>query len=622
MKTLSKKVLPALIPLSFSASVFFPQALYAQNKPPAISLDSIIVTAARQAQPADDVLAQTSVITRADIESAGTATLAEVLRSKAGVEIRPLGGPGQSTGVFLRGANATHNLVLIDGQRVSSSTSGSTAFENVPLDLIERIEVVKGPLSGLYGSDAIGGVVQIFTRSSSKPRLTAEIGFGSYGTKALNAGFTAVEDRTSVSFNAAFREADAPSATNAGAGSFTFNPDHDPYRNSNVLFKLSHTLWQDETLSFSAWQSRGKTRFDAGPGDDTNTQTLGGLNLTSENHFTVWWKSKLSFGRTVDDSRIDGAYPGTFKTSQDQFAWQNDFDTVAGKWLAGVERRQENVSGSTNYDRKKRTTESMFAGVSEAAGANRLSANIRRDKEDQFGERTTGGASWGYQWQKDELVYISTGKAFRAPSFNDLYYPADPQYGGSANPQLRPERSTSYEYGWRVSGTGYHVDLALFENKIDDLIVYVVNPVTFAGKVENVKRARIRGWELAGDASMLGMATRFSLTAQKPEDRDTGKRLQSRAKLFGSLALSKTWGAWTLATSVNASGQRYDSATEARASSMGGYALLDANIRYRIDKLWTVEVSGRNLTDRRYEFAKGYNTVGRSLFLSIRAAAF
>ncbi len=613
-----------MLPLALAVTSTFAQELKLDTR-----LDRIVVTATRTEQPADEVMAQTTIINRTEIATAGAATLAEILQRSAGVEIRPLGGPGQPTGVFIRGANSSHTLVLVDGQRVSSSTSGSTAFENIPLDLIERIEVIKGPMSGLYGSDAIGGVVQIFTRNSKVPRLTGDVSIGSHGQSSLNAGFTAVEDKTTLDFNFGYDQVRNVSATNPAAGIYTYNPDRDPYRNTNVALKLSHTLWQQETLSFSAWQSSGRTHYDDGPGADAiNKQTLSGFSFGSVNHFTPWWKSKLLLGRTVDDSVLDGNFPGTFKTTQNQYSWQNELATPVGKWLLGAERREETVASDTLYAHNKRTTDSVFAGVTETLGDTRFSGNIRRDQEQQYGSNTTGGASYGYQLSKDELIYVSVGTSFHAPTFNDLYYPtfpsddpAHPLPYRNANPDVKPERSRSYEYGWRVSKADYRFDLVLFENNINDLI-QLVQVDEHSSIPENVAHARIRGWEFSGGTTIFGVRAHGSVTAQQPENQDTGAQLRARAKHFGSLSLSKPLGNWFVSTGLVANGSRYDSANQSPTSRMSGYTLWNANIRYRIDKVWRVELAATNLTDRRYELAQGYNPLGRSFVVTVRGAAF
>jgi vitamin B12 transporter len=576
-------------------------------------LKNILVTATRMPLEEDATLAQTTVITRRDIEAAGSSSLIELLQRKAGVEIRSTGGAGQPSGVLIRGASPQQTLVLVDGLRLSSATSGGAAFENIALDLIERIEIVKGPMSSLYGSDAVGGVVQIFTRGYAKPRLTAELGLGSNSTLAFNTGFSAVEGKTSLTINAGYREVAARSASNANASTFTYNPDRDPYDNKHILLKAAHTLWQGEVLSASAWQSQGRTKFDDGPtGNPSNKQTLSGIQLGSENNFASFWKSNLKFGQTIDDIDIRSSFPGQFKTTQNQLVWQNQFATPVGAWLLGYEWLGQRVSGSVEYDKGKRTTQSFFASVNESIDQQRLSASVRRDREDQFGSRTVGSISYGIQLWSDELVYVNYGEAFRAPSFNDLYYP------GFSNPLLRPEKSKSIEYGLRVTKPEYRMNLSVFSNKISDLIAF-----DFATNTpQNIRRARIDGVEFATDFAWGGFNWRGAVTVQRPEDVETNKQLRSRAKQFGSIAVSKTWDKWDFAVDVNGNGKRFDSGDEAVSSKLPGYTLLGGSVRYRLDKMWTLELSGQNLTGRNYELARGYNTPGRNVFFNVKVAAY
>jgi vitamin B12 transporter len=599
--------------LSLAGCLTLPATVHAQITEPTNRLDNVVITATRTPQPLDNTLAQAVIITRDDIETAGVASLVELLQRKAGLEIRATGGPGQPSSVFIRGSNSAHTLVLVDGLRVGSSTSGATAFEHIPLDLIERIEVVKGPLSGLYGSDAIGGVVQIFTRNSSKPRLTTSIGFGSDSTVGANAGFSVTEGKTLLTFDAGYQDSKPQSATNPAAGPYTYNPDGDPYRNTHALVKLTQTLWQGETVGFTAWQSRGKADFDSGPGAPaSNKQTLSGYQLTSENNFAPDWKSRLIVGRTTDDSVITSSYPGNFKTEQNQATWFNEFKTATGHMSAGIEWRGESLASDTAYDATKRDTTSLFAGYLEKIGPTQFEFTLRRDEEAQFGARNTGSVSYGYTFLPGASVYVRGGHAFRAPSFNDLYYP------GFSNPNLKPEQSDQAEAGLRVRAQEGRLDIVYFENRIDDLIVF--DTVTF--QPQNLSRARIRGWEIQAGTSVAGLTIKAALTLQRPEDRDTGKQLRSRAEQFGSLSAARNFGQWDVSGDIVASGARYDSNDEAPATRMGGYTLLNANVRYKIDKTWSVEVVGQNLTDKKYELAQGYNTPARSVFVNVRAVAF
>ncbi len=587
-------------------------AAAAQSPSPAS--ENFVVTATRTAKTVSDVFAQVTVIDRLDILEAGSISLVDLLQRRANLDVRSTGGPGQTSSVFIRGTNATHTLVMVDGQRIAASTSGAAAFENIPLELIDRIEVVRGPLSSLYGSEAIGGVIQIFTRKpngrdDADTRFSASAGAGSYGNRQGDATLTSRVGDTQLLLNASTRRIDAPSATNPLAGSFTYNPDRDAYENTSGLIKLTHQLWQGEVVSLSLWQSKGKTRFDSGLSNDAlSTQTLSGSQLTSENAFTNWWKSRLSIGTTSDESVVTSNFPSRFKTTQNQFAWQNQLATSAGDALLGFERRSEKVAATTNYTSRTRTTDSVFGSVSQRVGAQTLTINARHDKEDQFGSRDTGGISWGYQLWKDELIYLSAGRAFRAPSFNDLYFP------GFSNPLLRPEKSESGEFGWRLNRSAFQLNFAVFENRIEDLIAF--DSATL--RPQNVRRARIRGWELAFDTKFADIDWRARVTAQQPEDADTNKQLRSRAKLLGTLGASTTLGAWKLGTDVVGSGARFDSANESPASRMGGYALLSAYARYRVTPEWSLELTGNNLTNQKYVLAQGYNVLGRQIQFTVR----
>ena len=579
-------------------------------------VDELVITATRTPQPLVTTLASVNIISRDEIEQAGTATLAELLQRKAQVEIRTTGGAGQPAGVFMRGASSQHTLVLVDGLRLGSATAGSPAFENIPLDIIERIEIAKGPLSGLYGSDAIGGVIQIFTRKFDRPRLQAGIGFGTDSAFAVNAGFTAIENKTAVTLNAGYRQVRTRSATNADAPSFIYNPDRDPYKNANVSVNLSHTLWQGETISLNAWQSKGTAHFDGGPDDDSrNRQTLSGVGVSSVNQIMNNWISRLNIGQTTDDIRITSAFPGTFKTEQNQAVWVNEFKMPRGTSTAGAEYREEKVAATTEYDKKKRKTGAFFLSYLERFGqANeqQIDFSLRRDEETQFGRRNTGSVAYGVQLIPALLVYARAGRAFRAPSFNDLYFP------GFSNPNLKPERSEQAEVGARWSSATIRGSLVRFDNRIEDLIA----PDFIFFTPVNIRNARIKGWELSGDTLLAGVAIKAAFTSQQPIDADTKRQLRSRAKIFGSLAANHTIGKWQIGSDVVASGRRYDSSIESAGSRMGGYAVVNARVGYQANKMWAVEINAQNIADRKYELARGYNPPARSVFVNVKLVAF
>lgn len=572
--------------------------------------DNIVVTATRTAQSTFDTLAQTVILTREDIESAGLISLADLLQRRAGVEIRATGGPGQPSSVFIRGANATHTLVLVDGLRLGSSTSGSAAFENVPLDLIERIEVVKGPRSGLYGADAIGGVIQIFTRKSVGTRGSVTIGAGNLGAHEARAQLGIAGDTTQLTLAAGTQKIDAPSATNPLAGSFTYNPDRDPYESTNAKLGLTHQFNETNRVALDAWQSRGKTDFDSGLGAvrARNDQRLSGLGLKLDLQFLARWRSQLQLGETTDDIRIESAFPGTFKTRQQQLSWLDTIQVGKGDVTLGVERREEKLDSTTNYTAKERTTNAFFIATNQRVMALSLSANARRDREAQFGSRTTGGASIGWNVNTQQLLYVNAANAFRAPSFNDLYFP------GFSNSLLQPEKSRSQEIGWRWRDSDMRVNVTAFDNRITNLIAF--DFVT--SQPQNVQRARIRGVEASVETTLGGVNWQLDLTSQTPKNADSGLRLRSRASLFGALSASQTIGAWSWQANVTANGARFDSSNESASSRMGGYALVNASVRYAITKTWSLSIVGNNLGDRSYELARGYNPLPRQVMFNLK----
>ncbi|MBL8514401.1 MAG: TonB-dependent receptor [Betaproteobacteria bacterium] len=596
-------LLPMVSPLAHAASE------------PSSRLGTVVVTATRTEQPIEQTLTQTIVVSREDIERAGTLTLAELLQRFGGVEVRSNGGPGQPASVFMRGANSNHTLVLVDGLRVNSATAGAAALEHIPIENIERIEVVRGGLSGLYGSDALGGVIQVFTRKDAKPRLDASVGTGSPAATRMAVGLASTEKSTALVFDAGINDTRGASATNPRVPFDLYNPDRDPYRQSFASVRIAQTLWQGENVTLSAWQSRGEAAYDSGPGKAKNTQTLKGAQLVSENKLGVNWNSRLSVGRTEDDSFADEPFGGRFATRHEQVSWLNTFKTAYGHMNAGAEWRREKVQATVEYTTATRETASVFAGYLERLYGGQFEFSLRRDEVDGKERKNTGSFAYGYDLTPSLKAHIRGARAFRLPSYNDLYYP------GFSNPDLKAEDADQREAGLRGTwngGTGgeWRWGAVRFSNQIRGLIAFTFANNTFAPI--NIGRADIRGWEVDVTGNVLGVNVRGSYTNQKPIDRDTGKQLQSRARQFGSIDLSTTRGAWSYGMNVAGAGHRFDSRTEAAGSRMAGYVLLGANAGYQIDKRWRLEVTGNNLTNRRYELAQGYETPRRSVFVNAR----
>jgi len=582
--------------------------------------ENVVVTAARIPQKASQSLQPVTVITAQDIAESGQQTLVEVLQSRAGLEITSNGGFGQPSGVFIRGANSNQTLVLIDGLRVDSATTGATALENIPLNQIERIEIVPGPLSSLYGSEAMGGVIQIFTKSAENaPSLNASVGYGSFDTRSASGGVNSRIKDTDFSLNAGYfitQGFDATKATIDAPGTppafQIHNPDLDGYHNSNYSLKLAQHLTAGDEIGATAFQSFGNTRFDSGPfTDDINRQTLSAFSVYSSNQFTALWRSLLRFGLGRDNQQISGAFPGYFRTTQPQFTWQNDIKLGAGSLLAGFEYLNQQLASDTPYSGTHRDVRSVFGGYVGEFGPHSVQLNARNDDNSQFGDQTTGSIGYGYRLNSYLRLRASGGNAFKAPTFNDLYFP------GFSNPNLQPERSRSYEAGVDVDIGPHHLSLTYFDNRITDLITLVFNPNTFTFTPENVDEARINGGEISYQGSYAGFSSSAHFTVQDPVNTATGDLLQRRATHFGSLSVSKSLSRLQLSVEMFASGARYDSPNEDPATRLHGYALYNLTANYAFARGWSANLRWNNIFSRSYELVQNYNTPGSNVFFTV-----
>ncbi len=583
----------------------------------AASLPSVVVTATRTPRPVGEVIADMRVIDAETIERAGALSFTELLQIHGGVEISANGGPGQSSGLFLRGSNANHVLLLVDGVRINSASLGTNAFESLPLAQIERIEILRGPGSSLYGADAIGGVIQVFTKQSE--RTQASLGVGRWRGREVSAGLGRRFGATRLSLQAGMQETDSFSATQPG--NFSFNPDHDGYRNANLGLNLEHERAEGHTLALRGMLSRGTTHFDSGAAsDDLSRQRLSSLALESRDRLAPGWRSLLRLARGADHTRGEGSFPSVFDTDQDQATWQNDVQALGGELVAGIDARREKVAASTLFTRTTRRHWALFGGYSARLGDQLIEASLRHDDDSQFGGHGSGKLGWGWQLAPAWRVSAGAGTAFKAPSFNDLYFPFTDFGGGftfAGNPDLKPERSRSAELAARYDGSATRAGLVLFENRIRDLIA--ADP-TFA-TVINVNQARIRGLTLDGAWHEGPWRLRGELTHQQAEDAETGKRLARRAREFGSAGIDYAPGPWRAGVELAASGERFDSLANTEASRLGGYTLVHLSAGWSLTPEWTLSARLNNAGDKHYELAQGYNTPRRNLFVSLAYSA-
>jgi vitamin B12 transporter len=607
---MNKTTIASLIGLLLSSP------LYAQTI--TTQTEDVVVTASRIEQPREKVIADVSIITRNEIERAGQSTFLELLQTQPGVEITSNGGTGKTSGIFLRGTNSSHVLILLDGLRIDSATAGTTTLENLPLAQIEKIEILRGPASTLYGQDAIGGVIQIFSkRGNHAPKLSAGIGYGTYDTKTADASFSGSVKDTSFATSA------SSYATRGFSAYKTKDPnldDRDGYRNLAFSGSLSHKISEDHDIGFQFLSSEGSTRFDnrfnvfsSDPGfsDNANLSQLS-YALTSKHQVTSGWLSKLKLGEGVDEV-VNYSVTGrdVFRTKQKQFTWQNDLTLPLGTLTLLYERLEQRVKSTTDYDEDRRNNDGYVASYLLNHGPHSFQASYRSDHNTQFGNNDTGGLGYGYSFTSNWRATASYGTAFKAPTFNDLYFP------GFSNPNLKPEKSRNFETSLRYEDIDTSASLTLYENKIRDLIAldFVTPPFVF-----NVNEARIQGMTVAGTQLYGAWQLKASIDIQSPRDKESDNLLVRRANRHASASINRTFGDWRFGAESIASSKRYNDA--ANTVTIDGYAILNLTADYSLSPDWKLQARANNVLDKDYGYAfEGpfiYNTPGSNLFVSIR----
>ncbi len=583
----------------------------AQNIPVRV-LSETVVTATRVATRANTLTSEVVVVDRAAIERSAGRTLAEVLARTASVQMTSNGGRGKTSSVFIRGTESRHTILLIDGVRYGTATAGTPAWDNIPVDMIERIEVLKGPASALYGADAAGGVVQIFTRRGSKglfPYASATLGSDNY--RDVSAGLRGGQGGVTYSLGVSQVHDGGFSATNEKVPRGSFNPDRDGFSQKSLNASLDWQLNADWKVNAGMLYSDGTNHFDDGPGVDTQSATRSNIaRVGVQGRLTSNWTTRLNYNHSVDRnnalvSAIPSNIPGLFQTTQDQWTWQNDVVTPIGTVVAGLESLQQKVDSSTAYSVTQRRINGVFAGLNGATGPHSWQLNVRHDDNSQFGGSNTGYAGYGYQFSSQWRAHAGYGTSYVAPSFNQLYWP------GYGNTLLQPEEGKNLEFGLDWTQDNHHVKLIRFDNKIRGFITSGNAPV-------NVPRARIDGWTLGYDGSFDALTLRAAVDALDPRNELTGKQLQRRAKTQVTLGADYRVGAWSLGGTLLSVGKRYDDV--GNKTKLAGYTTLDLYADYALSRDWSVQAKLNNVNDRVYETAQGYNQPGRQFFVTMRYA--
>ena len=611
MKTRLINVRLAALPLALAVVV----PSFAQTTavaPVVAQLKEVVVSATRNPTRADELVSDVVVVNRAEIEKSSGRTLPELLSRVPGVQFNSNGGLGQSSNILIRGTEARHTILLIDGVRYGSATLGTPVFDNIPVDMIERIEILKGPASALYGSDAVGGVVHIFLRkgapgaSSFNPYAAFTLGNESFGQFAT--GFTGAHESLSYSVGLQKTRVTGISATNPKVPFGNYNPDNDGFAQDSFNGSFAYQFNKIWKIDAGFLQSDSLVRIDDGLNRDSrsfvrSTVARGGI----EAQVLPGWKSQLRFSQSANGSRAVVAspanFPGFFKTTQDQTTWQNDVTTPIGVALIGIEALTQKVDSTTRYAVMQRDVTSYFLGLNGNAGNHTWQVNTRRDNNSQFGISSTGFAGYGYSLSPAWRLNASYGTSFVAPSFNQLYFPA---FGNAA---LQPERGKNADIGVTWSDAGHTIKAVRFDNRIRGFITSTTLPI-------NVPQARIDGVTLSYSGAFGPLSLNVSADTINPRNELTGKLLPRRSKNVQRIGADYDIGAWTLGTSVLMAGESFNDA--ANLQKLDNYTTADLYADYKINKDWKIQTKLNNLMDKKYETSLGYNQPGRGLFVTLR----
>jgi vitamin B12 transporter len=575
----------------------------------------IVVTATRVAQTADESLSAVTVITREEIERSQARSLSELLQGTSGITTVSQGGAGKLTSLYLRGSNPGHVAVLVDGIRLGSVTAGTVAWEFLPLAQVERIEIVRGPNSALYGSEAIGGVIQIFTRKGdTDPRWSASAGAGRYNSHTLSADVSGGRDNNWISARVSREDTDGFDARQPTLefGSLVDDPDRDGYDNRSASLRLGHRFADDSEIEFHGLHAEGSTEYDAAVPfaneDDFVQQALG---VTLRTAPADNWDLTLTAGRSLDErDSFRSNTPGSgfrFDTERRTFSVQSDVAlTDDDRVSVGLDYHDDRVDSTTSYDESSRDTRALFAQYQGAVGKHSLLARIRPLDDEQFGSHTTGNLAWGYQASQQTRVTLSYGTAFKSPTFNDLYFP------GFSNPNLQPEESETLELGLQGRAGALDWVVRAFRTRIDDLIVFDIS--TFLPG--NVNEAEIDGLEAALSGKLLGWDTSTAATLLDPQDSTTGNTLPRRAKRSLRIDMDRQFGNLGAGATLIAQGSRYDDS--ANTVNVAGFGIVNLRGSWQPGRNWLLQGRIDNVFDKDYQTVATYNTAARSLFLTLR----
>ncbi len=587
------------------------------------SSETIVVTGSREPLAVSRLAADVVVIDGDTLRASGATSLADLLREQAGVQLSRSGGPGGATSVMIRGASGSQTVVLVDGVRIGSATLADPSVQALPLAQIERVEVLRGPGSSLYGADAVGGVINIVTRRADAGlRFDAAAAFGGRGARELSAGASGSFGAWDFAASLARQHDDGDSALRPGDPYGNYNADDDGYTRDSGQARIGFTPAPGHRIGLSLLRSRLETQIDSteyAPPNYAPDNTPDFRDQLDVDATALDWRGTLAPGlvatlrvdRAVDESRSGEAVVYRYRTTRDhalaQLAWETG---VAGQIVAAVERLEEDAK--TDSYRGDRDTDSAVLSWTGSAGRYSWQADLRRDDSSDYGAQTTGRLGGSFALTPAWRLRALAGNSFRAPSFNDLLYP------GYGVPGIKPERGRSVEFGVEWAADGDRAALTVFRNRLKNLIgpakgsLCPDDPLYALGCVANTSRARLQGATLSGAKALGDWSLRAQVDFLDAKNEDTGARLTRRAAHQETLGLDWRHGVWNAGASVLHVGARPDS------RELGAETTLDLKAGWRFAKGWTLESRLLNATDEDLEPSAYYRGPARQFWLGLR----
>lgn len=570
------------------------------------NLQEMVVTANRIEQPLSDLVADMSIIDAPTIERQGPGSVADVLARVPGIQITRNGGPGTTTSVFLRGADSRFTAVYVDGVRIDSQSTGGASWQSIPLALIDRIEVLRGPAAAVYGSDAMGGVVQIFTKKGDGPAQPyAGLGVGSRGTFTAEAGISGGAGGWDYALGLNRSQTDGFNARTVA----TANPDKDDYRSNAVSGRLGYQLNRQHRLEATLLASDVNSGYDNSlTEDDRSLNKMYALGLNWQAQWTAQYSTKLQFTQSRDYYETRPS-PYQTDTRLQNYLFQNEWRLGVHTLTAALERRDDALTnGGIDRDRHQNA---LALGYGLNTGPHTVQLNLRRDDDSEFGGKTTGSAAYGYAFATHWRATATVGTAFRVPTL----YQRFSEYGDAS---LQPEKSRNAELGLRWAQGAHSFSATAYRNRVTDLINFSSPGSCDSpfGCYANVGKARLEGITLAGTTKLGAFNLHGSVDFQNPRDTENDKLLARRAKRYATLGAETRAAGWTWAADLQTSAKRFDNA--ANTNVLGGYTLFNLSAQTEVAKDVNLIARINNLADKRYQTARTYATEGRSVYVGVK----